>query len=59
MEMLNFANSKIKTSEPISWHLFYDNTKCEGKKNNTLIYCYGSINFSTFEDNLVICIIRA
>lgn len=41
MEMLNFANSKIK----ISWHLFYDNTEYErGKKPSTLICGYGSKN---------------
>lgn len=35
--MLNFANRKRDTSEPISWHLFCANTKCEEKKGHSHI----------------------
>lgn len=53
MEMLNFANSKIK----ISWHLFYDNTEYERGKNPALSYAVMvAKTVNTFENNLVICI---
>ena len=54
MEMLNFANSKIK----ISWHLFYDNTKYEKRKKKIALSYAVTVakTVNTFENNLVICI---
>ena len=53
MEMLNFANRKIK----ISCHLFYDNTKHERGKKMALSYAVMvAKTVNIFENNLVICI---
>lgn len=52
-EMLSITNSNVETSEPNSWHLFYDNSKYEEKYWYSHIV-FGSIN--CYDSNLVTCI---